>query len=105
MTSTISPTRTGTRMGATSIFLIRHGETFGNAARIVQLPDIPLSERGLAQAERLARRLAQEGVARIISSDLPRAAMTAESVRRMTGAPLMFDPLLHERNFGDIRGT
>jgi probable phosphoglycerate mutase len=87
------------------IFLVRHGETEGNAARIVQRPDIPLSPRGIAQAERLARRLAREGVARILSSDLLRARQTAEVLQRATGAPLAFEPLLHERNFGDVRGT
>ncbi len=30
---------------------------------------------------------------------------TAEALHRATGAPLSFEPLLHERNFGDIRGT
>lgn len=88
-----------------SIFLIRHGETHGNAARIVQVPDISLSSRGMAQAERLARRLAGEGIARVLSSDLARAAMTAERLRRETGAPLQLDPVLQERNFGAIRGT
>ena len=87
------------------IFLIRHGETEGNAARIVQRPEIPLSTRGQAQAEALARRLAHEGVARIVSSDLARAVGTAERLERATAAPLSFDPLLQERNFGDIRGT
>jgi len=87
------------------IFLIRHGETVGNAGRIVQLPDSPLSPRGVAQAERLARRLAREGVAQILSSDLARARTTAEALHWATGAPLVFEPLLHERNFGDIRGT
>ena len=87
------------------IFLIRHGETVGNAARIVQRPDSPLSPRGVAQAERLARRLARAGVSRILSSDLARARTTAECLQRATGAPLVFEPLLHERNFGDIRGT
>ena len=87
------------------IFLIRHGETEGNAARIVQRPEIPLSPRGLAQAEALARRLAKEGVAQIVSSDLARAVGTAERLERATGAPMSFDPLLQERNFGDIRGT
>lgn len=86
------------------LFLIRHGETAGNASRIVQRPDIPLSPRGVAQAERLARRLAGEGIARIVSSDLARAASTAEHLRRATGAPLSFEPLLQERNFGDLRG-
>lgn len=88
-----------------TIFLIRHGETDGNAARIVQLPDAPLSVRGVSQAERLARRLASEGIALILSSDLARAMTTAEHVRRVTGAPVEHHPLLQERNFGDIRGT
>jgi probable phosphoglycerate mutase len=87
------------------IFLIRHGETVGNASRTVQVSDSPLSARGVAQAERLARRLAREGVARIVSSDLARAAVTAEHLRRQTSASLAFDPLLQERNFGDLRGT
>ncbi len=74
-----------------AIFLIRHGETLGNAARVVQRPDNPLSPRGVAQAERLARRLTHEGIARILSSDLARAAMTAEHLRRATGAPVAHD--------------
>ena len=91
--------------GGQVIFLIRHGETHGNAARIVQVPDIPLSPRGIVQAERLARRLAGEGIGRIVASDLARARMTAEHLHQATGAPLMFDSLLHERSFGDLRGT
>ena len=88
-----------------SILLIRHGETASNAARIVQTPDTPLSERGIAQAGLLARRLEAVGVTRILASDLSRASMTAEAVGESTGAPLDFDALLQERNFGDLRGT
>ena len=88
-----------------SIFLIRHGETLGNASRTVQLPDNPLSPRGIAQAELLARRLEREGIAAILSSDFARAAATAERLEQTTGAPVRHDPLLQERNFGDIRGT
>jgi 2,3-bisphosphoglycerate-dependent phosphoglycerate mutase len=88
-----------------SLFLIRHGETVGNASRTVQLPDNPLSARGLVQAERLARRLATAGITHIVSSDLARARTTAEALRRVTSAPLTFEPLLQERNFGDLRGT
>ena len=88
-----------------TLFLIRHGETAGNAARIVQMPDAALSSHGVAQAERLARRLAPLGVVRILASDLARATTTAEHLRRATGAPLELDPLLQERNFGDVRGT
>ena len=88
-----------------SIFLIRHGETLGNASRTVQLPDNPLSPRGVAQAARLANRLEREGIALILSSDYARAAATAEHVHRATGAPVRYSPLLQERNFGEIRGT
>ena len=31
--------------------------------------------------------------------------MTAEAVGETTGAPIRYDTLLHERNFGDVRGT
>lgn len=86
------------------IFLIRHGETVGNASRVVQHPDAPLSPRGVEQAERLARRLAPESIAHIVSSDFARAVTTAQTLQTATGAPLSFEPLLQERNFGDLRG-
>jgi probable phosphoglycerate mutase len=88
-----------------AIHLIRHAETPGNVARVVQTPDTPLSARGLVQAERLAERLRRAGVTRILASDLTRAALTAQRVQAATGAALEFEPLLQERNFGDIRGT
>ena len=64
-----------------AIFLIRHGETDSNAARIVQTPDMPLSapRRRQAEAARAAAR-GRLGVATILSSDLRRAVMTAERV-------------------------
>src|SRR5215468_6450633 len=86
------------------ILLVRHGETDSNAARIVQTPDVPLSERGIAQAQQLAARLAGLGVATILSSDLRRAVMTAECLQVATGAPITLDPGLQERNYGDVRG-
>jgi probable phosphoglycerate mutase len=87
------------------IYLVRHGETAANAHRVLQTPDVPLSPRGQEQARRLARRLAAAGIARILSSDLARAALTAEALREATGAPLAQEPLLQERNLGDLRGT
>lgn len=87
-----------------TIFVIRHGETPGNAARVVQTPDTPLSDRGIRQAELLGRRFAEAGLGGILASDLMRAAMTAEQLSAACGAPVRFDSLLHERNFGDLRG-
>lgn len=87
-----------------SIFLIRHGETALNKTFVVQTPDTPLSERGLEQARRLAHRLATAGVTRILSSDMARAAATARELAKSTGASVELQALLHERNFGDLRG-
>jgi broad specificity phosphatase PhoE len=87
------------------IHVVRHGETDANAARIVQRPDAPLSARGRAQSECVARRLAAAPVALVLASDMRRAVETAEAVARATGAPLELDPDLAERNYGDIRGT
>ena len=44
------------------VYLVRHGETSLNAARILQRLDTPLSERGVKQVERVAQRLASAGV-------------------------------------------
>lgn len=87
-----------------AILLIRHGETAGNANRVLQQPETPLSERGVAQAKRLGERLAGNGVARILSSDYARAYMTAEALAAATGLPIEIEPSLRERNFGELRG-
>lgn len=87
------------------ILLARHGETEANAARIVQLPDARLSAHGRQQAERLAIRLAGCNIAHILSSDMPRALETAAPIAARTGLPVTADPLLRERDFGDLRGT
>lgn len=87
-----------------SIHLIRHGETPLNAARVMQPPDTPLSANGLEQAARLGARLADAGITRLISSDYARARMTAEAIEKTTGLAIEIEPLLRERNMGDLRG-
>lgn len=87
-----------------SILLIRHGETALNAARVLQPADTPLSPLGLRQANALAARLGGLGLAGIVSSDLPRAWQTAQAASAVTGLAVTASALLHERNFGDLRG-
>lgn len=87
-----------------SIFVVRHGQTNDNAARIIQLPTAPLSDEGHAQAERLAGRLEPQGIARILASDFARTLETAGFVSRRTGIEVEPEPLLRERDFGDLRG-
>jgi 2,3-bisphosphoglycerate-dependent phosphoglycerate mutase len=88
-----------------AILLVRHGETDGNAARILQRPDVPLNERGIRQAERLAQRLSTRGFVHILCSDLLRARMTAAPLAARSGMTIEESPLLQERNFGDLRGV
>ena len=90
------------------LYLIRHGETPLNVARVLQPADTPLSERGQAQAGALAQRLKPVGLAGILSSDLPRALQTAQAIAAVCfGDPIPTietSDLLQERNFGDLRG-
>jgi probable phosphoglycerate mutase len=88
-----------------TILVVRHGETDGNALRILQRADVPLNARGISQAEQLARRLSGERFVHILCSDLLRAQMTAAPIASLTGIAIEETPLLQERNFGDLRGT
>lgn len=90
-----------------TLLIIRHGETPLNVARVMQPADTPLSANGLAQAGLLAKRLAAGQPQRptaIVSSDLPRALQTAQAIAAATGLAITTSALLHERNFGDLRG-
>jgi broad specificity phosphatase PhoE len=87
-----------------SIYLIRHGETDLNVARILQPADTPLSARGLAQAHLLVARISSCGLRAIVSSHLPRALQTAREIERGCGVRIQPSELLQERNFGDLRG-
>lgn len=64
----------------TEILLIRHAEPEGAGRYLGRRSDPPLSARGRAQAEALARRLASEPLAAIYSSPLRRALETARAI-------------------------
>ena len=87
-----------------SLLMIRHGETAFNRDRVMQPADTPLSDRGEEQALRLAQHLSTAGITRILASDLPRAAMTAQALSDEISVGIEFEPLLRERNFGRLRG-
>lgn len=91
----------------TTLLLVRHGETDGNRERIVQVPETPLNAIGRAQAARLGRRLGDELSGRAVTlwtSDYQRARETAAPITRALGVEPNVEPLLRERNFGDLRG-
>jgi probable phosphoglycerate mutase len=92
-------------MQATRIIAIRHGETAWNVdTRIQGHLDIPLNDTGLWQARQLARALAGEPLSAIYASDLQRAHATARAIAEATGAPLVPEPALRERSFGQLEG-
>jgi glucosyl-3-phosphoglycerate phosphatase len=90
---------------ARRFMFLRHGETEGNARRVYQSPDIPLNPAGQAQARRAAEYLREHPVERIFASDMRRAWQTAEAAAQMVGAPIIPEPRLRERWFGDLIGT
>lgn len=87
-----------------TILLVRHGETALNASRVLQPPDTPLSERGSAQAQAVGDRLSSQKLAGVLASDLRRAHDTARPIAQAQGLPIQTSALLHERNFGQLRG-
>ena len=88
-----------------SFHFVRHGETDGNHKRIFQAADIPLNERGLAQAEMAAKVLASAPLLRVVASTMSRAWATAEIVARPHGLSPVPEAGLRERWFGDLVGT
>ena len=89
---------------AQRFIFLRHGETEGNARRIYQPSEIPLNETGLEQARRAAEYLREHPVRRILASDMRRAWQTAEAAAAIVGAPVIAEPRLRERWFGDLVG-
>jgi broad specificity phosphatase PhoE len=83
-------------------FLARHGETaWSLSGQHTGLTDIPLTERGEANARRLAARLQGLAFARVWTSPLQRAARTAELAGFAGAEP---DPELVEWDYGDYEG-
>jgi len=89
----------------TNILLIRHGETAWNAVRRLQGHlDIALNDEGVRQAQALARALADEPLAAIVSSDLQRAVQTAQAAAEHHPLQVQQDAQLRERAYGVFEG-
>jgi broad specificity phosphatase PhoE len=64
--------------GRFDFYFLRHGESEGNSARLIQgRGDYPLSETGREQARRVAGWFAERRIGRLLSSPLARALQTA----------------------------
>jgi broad specificity phosphatase PhoE len=71
-----------------------------DAAALPGRPLPPLTAGGQGEHDRVRR----HRVAAILSSDLPRAWHTAEAIAAPLALPIQPSALLHERNFGALRG-
>jgi broad specificity phosphatase PhoE len=88
------------------LILIRHGQTEENILDVLQghLPGT-LSEKGKEDNLRLASYLADYDLDHIYSSDLKRAADTADQIiKHHPNLQILFTPLLRERTYGSWEG-
>ncbi|CAN5594282.1 alpha-ribazole phosphatase [soil metagenome] len=90
---------------ATQLYLIRHGQSAGNAeGRFGGHGPTPLSPLGMQQAEKTAKVLAKEGIHAIYSSDLHRAVQTATPLAELLNLPIHKTPAFRERHVGVLEG-
>ena len=83
------------------LYVTRHGETIVNSQhRVSGRGDVPLTDRGRAQAQALAQRAAGEPIDLILASPLQRAWETAQAVARAKEIPLLAEPRLMELDYG-----
>ncbi len=94
-------------MNTTRFCLVRHGETDWNVARRLQgHTDIALNARGHAQAMQLARALKKSNLQFdvLYTSDLQRAADTANAIVECFNLPAIANGELRERHLGTLQG-
>ena len=89
----------------TTLYLVRHGETFDNVAHIMQgQRQGELTDFGISQIEELATSLSGVHFDAIVSSDLKRASDSAQILARCFVLPVQTTRLLRERDWGDFTG-
>ena len=87
------------------IILVRHGDTRLNSAqRFWGQTDVELSQEGLNQAERLRDFLTTVEIDAVYTSNLSRAADTAEIITSKHQVKITTCKELAEINFGDLEG-
>jgi broad specificity phosphatase PhoE len=89
---------------STTIYLIRHGETVGNAERLIQGQTIggKLTKHGIKQARALGKWAKTKRIAAVYSSPLSRAVETAK-IAFPNHKPILMDDLM-EQDAGELSG-
>jgi probable phosphoglycerate mutase len=90
----------------TRILLIRHGiNDYVKTHRLAgRTPGVHLNEEGIAQAQALAQRLANEKIAAIYTSPMERAQETAEPLAQRLNLALSLEPGVLETDCGEWTG-
>ncbi|PIU64401.1 MAG: alpha-ribazole phosphatase [Armatimonadetes bacterium CG07_land_8_20_14_0_80_40_9] len=89
----------------TKLILVRHGETEWNKDwRYQGQADLPLNKEGRRQALKLAKRLKEEKISAILSSDLKRAYQTANIIAKSHHLRVKKRTALREINYGVFEG-
>ena len=87
------------------LLLVRHGHAVANRPwTFLGHSDSPLSEDGLAQADRLAMRLETEAIDAVYTSPLRRARQTGDVLAARHDLPCRVDKQLIEQDFGAWEG-
>ena len=89
----------------TTLYIIRHGETVDNVAKIMQgqRPG-KLNATGVQQIEELAEALRDVHFDAVVSSDLQRSYDSAMIIAARRTMDVVTTPLLRERDWGDFTG-
>jgi broad specificity phosphatase PhoE len=87
------------------IYFVRHGESVGNASAVHQTTEMPLSEMGRQQAEKITKRLKNIKIDLIFASPVTRAKETAEIISASLGIPVEErEELAEAKGPSEIRG-
>jgi probable phosphoglycerate mutase len=89
-----------------SIIFLRHGQAKNNTERVLagRTPGIPLTEKGIDQAEKAAKFLEDMNISAIYSSPIQRAKNTAEIVGKHNSIDVKIDDRLIELDMGKFTG-
>ena len=90
-----------------SIIFLRHGQALNNTERILagRTPGVPLTEKGIDQAEKAAKFLEDMNISAIYSSPIERAKDTANIVGKHNSIDVKIDDRLIELDMGKFTGV
>ena len=88
------------------LYIARHGQTTWNVDDLVcGRADVPLTDLGHQQAQKLAESSLDKKIDVILCSPLERARHTAQPISDAIGVPIQIDDRLVEFDFGSFDGT